>query len=144
MERRQFFPAPHSSRFSAAHDNRAWPICKEKIATPVYKIFTLGDTRFVSEKACDMAQSKNRQETRLQELIVRANAMNVYVRKEKLLREAGYRVHSGRCRINGREVIILDRDAPIADQIEFLAGELSEPSKPPVTASAPAEVTAAE
>ena len=78
-----------------------------------------------------MAHSKNRQEARLQELIERANALNLQVRKEKLLREAGYRVHSGRCRINGRDIIIIDRDAPIGDQIEFLASELAEPSDPP-------------
>lgn len=79
-----------------------------------------------------MTQSKNRQEARLQDLIVRAKAMNVQVRKEKLLREAGYRVHSGRCRINGQDVILIDRDAPIGDQIEFLANELAEQRDPPV------------
>lgn len=73
-----------------------------------------------------MTQAKNRQEARLQDLIVRAKAMNVQVRKEKLLREAGYRVHSGRCRVNGQDVILIDRDAPIGDQIEFLAGELAD------------------
>jgi len=80
-----------------------------------------------------MTQTKNRQEARLQALIVRAKAMNVQVRKEKLLREAGYRVHSGRCRVNGQDVILIDRDAPIGDQIEFLANELAEPRDPPVT-----------
>ena len=79
-----------------------------------------------------MAQPKNRQEARLQDLIVRAKAMNVQVRKEKLLREAGYRVHSGRCRVNGQELIVLDRDQPIADQIEFLTNELSERRDPAV------------
>jgi len=73
-----------------------------------------------------MTQAKNRQEARLQDLIVRAKAMNVQVRKEKLLRDAGYRVHSGRCRVNGQDVILIDRDAPIGDQIEFLAGELAD------------------
>ena len=53
-----------------------------------------------------------------------ARARNVEVRMEKLLREVGYRVHSGRCRINGREVILLDRDAAISDQIEFLSNAL--------------------
>jgi hypothetical protein len=42
-----------------------------------------------------MAHSKNRQEARLQELITRANALNLQVRKEKLLREAGYRSIAG-------------------------------------------------
>jgi len=73
-----------------------------------------------------MAHPKNRQDARLQELIARASAMKLQVRKEKLLREAGYRVHSGRCRLNGQDLIIIDRDAPIGDQIEFLAGELAE------------------
>ena len=74
-----------------------------------------------------MSHAKIRQEVRLQELIQRAKTKNIQVRKEKLLREAGYRAHSGRCRINGQDVIIIDRDAPISDQVEFLAGELAEP-----------------
>lgn len=76
-----------------------------------------------------MAQSKNRQEARLQDLIVNAKRMNIEVRTEKLLREAGYRAHSGRCRIKGQDVILIDRDAPIADQIEFLGHELAERQK---------------
>jgi len=86
-----------------------------------------------------MAQPKNRQEARLQDLLLRAKAMNVQVRKEKLLREAGYRVHSGRCRVNGQDVILIDRDAPIGDQIEFLASELTERRGPPVAVSETAE-----
>jgi len=77
-----------------------------------------------------MVVPKNRQEVRLQDLIARAKGMNVQVRKEKLLREAGYRVHSGRCRINGQDVILIDRDAPISDQIEFLANELAQRHDP--------------
>jgi len=72
-----------------------------------------------------MPQSKNRQEARLQNLLATAKELNIQVRTEKLLREAGYRAHSGRCRIKGQDVIVIDRDAPIGDQIEFLAGELS-------------------
>lgn len=58
-------------------------------------------------------------------MINAAKERNIEVRKEKLLREVGYRVHSGRCRINGREVILIDRDAPISDQIEFLSNALA-------------------
>ena len=76
-----------------------------------------------------MAQSKNRQEVRLQDLIAGAKGMNIEVRTEKLLREAGYRAHSGRCRIKGQDVILIDRYAPIADQIEFLVNALSERQK---------------
>jgi len=72
-----------------------------------------------------VASSKNKQETRLQELIVAAKEMNVLVRAEKLLREAGYRAHSGRCRIKDQQLILIDRDVPISEQIEFLAGELA-------------------
>ena len=73
-----------------------------------------------------MAQHKNKQEARLQELILRAKRRNIHVRTEKLLREAGYRAKSGSCRVKGQDVILLDRDARISDQIEFLASELAE------------------
>jgi hypothetical protein len=74
---------------------------------------------------CGMAQSKNKNEARLQELIATARAMNLEVRTEKLLREAGYRAHSGRCRVKDQELIVIDRDASIAEQIEFLTEELA-------------------
>ena len=73
-----------------------------------------------------MSQSKNKQEARLQELILTAKRMNIEVRSEKLLREAGYRTRSGSCRIKGRNLILLDRDARVSDQIEFLAAELAD------------------
>jgi len=72
-----------------------------------------------------MAQSKQKNEARLQELIAAARAMNLEVRTEKLLREAGYRAHSGRCRVKDQELIVIDRDASIAEQIEFLSAELA-------------------
>ena len=75
---------------------------------------------------CSMAASKNKQEARLQELILSARRRNIQVRTEKLLREAGYRAKSGSCRLKGQEVILIDRDARIGDQIEFLASELAE------------------
>lgn len=73
-----------------------------------------------------MAQSKNKDESRLRELILTAKQMNIEVRTEKLLREVGYRARSGRCRVKGREFILLDRDAPLSDQVDFLATELAE------------------
>ena len=73
-----------------------------------------------------MAHSKNKQESRLQKLIGAANQMNIEVRTEKLIREVGYRVRSGRCRFKGREIILVDRDTPISEQIEFLSSELAE------------------
>ena len=70
-----------------------------------------------------MAQSKNRIESCLQELINNAKRMNIEVRTEKLLREVGYRARSGRCRVNGQDVILIDRDAPISEQVETPAVE---------------------
>lgn len=85
-----------------------------------------------------MASSKNKQEARLQELILSAKSKNIQVRTEKLLREAGYRAKSGRCRVHGQEVILLDRDARLSDQIEFLASELAEQKNDPEPTDAPA------
>jgi hypothetical protein len=64
-------------------------------------------------------------ESRLNELIGIARQRNIEVRTEKLLREVGYRARSGRCRVNGQELILIDRDAPISDQIDFLSAELA-------------------
>jgi hypothetical protein len=75
-----------------------------------------------------MARKKH--ESRLQELIGAAKQKNIEVRTEKLLREVGYRTRSGRCRVKGKELILLDRDAPVSDQIEFLATALGEASEP--------------
>ena len=72
-----------------------------------------------------MQRPKNRQEARLQDLIVSAKQMNIHVRMEKLLREVGYRAHSGSCRVKGQELIVIDRDIPLIDQIEFLTNELA-------------------
>jgi hypothetical protein len=73
-----------------------------------------------------MATSKkNRQEALLQELIAAAERAGVEVRTEKLLREVGYHARSGGCRVKGQRLIIVDRDAPLNDQVEFLAEELA-------------------
>ncbi|MBI2530599.1 MAG: hypothetical protein HYW03_00030 [Deltaproteobacteria bacterium] len=73
-----------------------------------------------------MARSKQNNEARLQELIAAAKKKNIEVRTEKLLREVGYRARSGRCRFMGQDVILLDRDAPVGDQIDFLASALAD------------------
>lgn len=89
-----------------------------------------------------MAQSKNKQEARLQALIGTAKAMNIEVRTEKLLREVGYRAHSGRCRVKGQNLILINRDASIADQIAFLAAELAGLQRQTVhSAETPAELS---
>ena len=73
-----------------------------------------------------MAQAKQKYESRWNELIEAAKTLNIEVRTEKLLREVGYRARSGRCRLNGRELILVDRDSSISDQIDFLSAELSQ------------------
>jgi fructose-specific component phosphotransferase system IIB-like protein len=70
--------------------------------------------------------AKTKHESRLQELIGAAKQKNIEVRTEKLLREVGYRARSGRCRVQGKELILLDRDASMSDQIEFLTTALAE------------------
>lgn len=69
---------------------------------------------------------RQKHESRLNELITAARRMNIEVRTEKLLREVGYRARSGRCRVNGQELILIDRDASISDQIDFLSTELTQ------------------
>ncbi len=83
-----------------------------------------------------MGQGKNKNESLLQKLIAEAETQNIDVRTEKLLREVGYRVHSGRCRLKGQELIILDRDASLGDQVDFLAAELRR-EKPAATGITP-------
>lgn len=73
-----------------------------------------------------MARGKKKDELLFQELMGKAKELNLEVRAEKLMREVGYHARSGRCRVRGKEVLIVDRDAPIRDQVEFLAGELEE------------------
>lgn len=91
-----------------------------------------------------MQRPKNRQEARLQDLIVSAKQLNIQVRTEKLLREAGYRAHSGRCRVKGQELIVIDRDTPLADQIEFLTNELAGRQAEAETQSTPSLSQASE
>jgi hypothetical protein len=70
--------------------------------------------------------TRTKDEFRLQELIGAARQKNIEVRTEKLLREVGYRARSGRCRVKGKELVLLDRDASVSEQIEFLATVLAE------------------
>lgn len=56
-----------------------------------------------------------------------AAAIGIEVREERLVREVGYAVHSGPCRVKGRDVVLLDSNAAdlgelIEAMLEFLAG----------------------
>jgi hypothetical protein len=64
-------------------------------------------------------------ETRLlglvDELAEAAKRLGLEVRREKLLREVGYRARGGACRLRQKDLIIIDREQPAAEQIEVLA-----------------------
>lgn len=61
----------------------------------------------------------------LDELKAAAERLGLRVREERLLREVGYRVRSGSCRVGEEQIIFLERDLPISAQIEILAEELA-------------------
>ena len=54
-----------------------------------------------------------------------ATRLGFEVRQERLLREVGYRVRSGSCRVRETRVILLDRVLPVNAQIDILVDELA-------------------
>ncbi len=72
-----------------------------------------------------MGDSKNVRMVRLvDELAEAAKRVGIEVRREKIMREVGYRVRGGPCRLRDQDLIILDREQAPADQIEVLAEAL--------------------
>jgi len=61
----------------------------------------------------------------LGELKALAKQLGIRVREEKLLREVGYRVRGGSCRVHEQEMVFLDRDQPTSERIEILLDELT-------------------
>jgi hypothetical protein len=61
----------------------------------------------------------------LEELMEIAKQLGFEVRQEKLLREVGYHVRSGSCRVRESNIILLDRTLPVSAQIDVLVEELS-------------------
>lgn len=61
----------------------------------------------------------------LEELKAVAGNLGIRVREERLLREVGYRVRSGACRLRENDLVLLDRDLPTGAQIEVLADVLA-------------------
>jgi hypothetical protein len=55
-----------------------------------------------------------------------AAATGIEVREERLVREVGYAVHSGPCRLHGRDVVLLDSGAELTElvdaMLDYLAG----------------------
>jgi hypothetical protein len=58
------------------------------------------------------------------ELIEAARRLGLEVRREKILREVGYRARGGPCRLHERDLIILDREMPPGEQLEVIAEAL--------------------
>jgi hypothetical protein len=61
----------------------------------------------------------------LDELKALATRLGFQVRQEKLLRDVGYHVRSGSCRVRDLRVILLDRSLPPGAQIDILVEELA-------------------
>lgn len=61
----------------------------------------------------------------LEELKTAAEKLGLQVREERLLREVGYRVRSGHCRLRTDEIIFLERGLPVQVHIDVLVEELA-------------------
>src|SRR5213595_4021863 len=71
------------------------------------------------------AAMSRRDEALCEELKEVARRLGMQVREEVLLREVGYRVRSGACRVRGAEVIFLDRHLQPAERLEVLLDALA-------------------
>jgi hypothetical protein len=71
-----------------------------------------------------MSEKSSRLMRLADELIEAAARLGLEVRREKLLREIGYRARGGSCRLRDRDLIILDREIPISEQIEIIVDVL--------------------
>jgi hypothetical protein len=66
-----------------------------------------------------------RDEVLCEQLKELATKLGITVREEVLLREAGYRVRSGLCRVRGQDVFFLDRHARAEEKLDVLVRELA-------------------
>lgn len=72
-----------------------------------------------------MTESKAvRIERLIDELVEAAKRVGIEVRRERILREVGYRARGGACRLRDQNLLILDREQAPADQMEVLADAL--------------------
>ena len=58
------------------------------------------------------------------ELAQAAQQVGLEVRREKILREIGYRTRGGACRLREKNLVIVDRDQPASEQVEVIAEAL--------------------
>jgi hypothetical protein len=71
------------------------------------------------------ARARWKAEAIFQELKELATRLGVEVREEKLLREVGYQVRSGACRVHEQDLVLIDRELPVANRLEVLLDVLS-------------------
>jgi len=69
-------------------------------------------------------QKESRMLKLVDELCEAAERVGLVVRREKILREIGYRARGGACRLREKELVIIDRDTAPAEQLEVLADAL--------------------
>jgi len=69
-------------------------------------------------------QKESRVERVFDELIEAPERVGLKVRREKLMREVGYRARGGHCRLRGDELVIIDRDQAPHEQLEIVAEAL--------------------
>jgi len=60
----------------------------------------------------------------VEELATAAERVGMKVRRERLLREVGYRARGGACRFREKDLIIIDSAQPPAEQLEVLLDAL--------------------
>jgi hypothetical protein len=70
-------------------------------------------------------REREREAVLLEELKAAVEKLGVQIREERLLREVGYRVRSGSCRVRDGQYLFLERDLPISAQIDVLVDELA-------------------
>ena len=56
----------------------------------------------------------------VEELAHAAERVGLQVRRERLLREVGYRARGGACRLREKDLVIIDSAQPPAEQLEVL------------------------
>ena len=69
-------------------------------------------------------QKESRMLKLVDELCDAAERVGLVVRREKILREIGYRARGGACRLREKDLVIIDRDMTPAEQLEVLADAL--------------------
>jgi hypothetical protein len=69
-------------------------------------------------------QKESRLLVLVDELVDAAKRVGLEVRREKILREIGYRARGGACRVRDKNLVIIDREQPAHEQLEVLAEAL--------------------